>query len=77
MSNSGDIVILTRFDLIAPYIGQTEFKTLEVLNRNRGKHIIIEGPIANNNDIHDFGHSAMHTIRKWEVANPDEKVFFK
>lgn len=71
-------VNFNRLDFIDYYVGWTSYKTLDLLEFNRDKIIIINDPhslIKCKNDV--FGIEAINAIKNFIVQNNDVVIIFK
>lgn len=71
------MITLTRFDLIAKFIGHTPSKVWKILEDayKAGESVQIEGPLyLSKTDI--FGHEALETIHQFKKDHPNFKVSF-
>ena len=69
--SSGHVVECDRSELVAGYIGQTQVKTRQVIDRAKGGILFIDG--ADNlycGNSHDFGAEALATVYG-EISDPD------
>jgi hypothetical protein len=70
---TGQLVEVTRSDLVAGYVGQTAIKTTEVVNRAVGGILFIDEACALTRDV-DFGQEAVDTLVKLMEDHRDELV---
>jgi DNA polymerase III delta prime subunit len=69
------ITITSRQDFIAKYVGQTDPKTLGVLNSNLGKVVFIDEAYSLiNGDKDSFGNDALTTINRFMSEHPNEII---
>lgn len=65
-------VYFTRSDLVSSYLGETEIKTMKVLEENRGKSIHID--LAYNGEKDLYASQSLNVINEFKCANPDTNV---
>ena len=71
------ILVVSRADFVAGFLGQTALKTLELLNSARGKVLCIDEAYSlyNGSDGNDsFGMEALTTLNKFLSEHPDEII---
>lgn len=67
--------IISRADFVAPYVGQTAIKTMDLLNKNRGKVLFIDEAYSLLNDDRDsFGMEALTALNQFMSENPQDIV---
>jgi hypothetical protein len=72
VSTDDVIVITSREDFIAEYMGWTDKKTKKLLRDNMGKVVFIDEAYTLNNGYHDsYGKEAIDTLNRFMSENPD------
>lgn len=69
------ITVVSREDLVSKYLGGTDKKTKELLERNRGKVVFIDEAYSLiQNDAHEYGKEAVDVINRYMSEYPDRSI---
>lgn len=77
--HNAPILIVSRADFVAPYVGQTAEKTRKLLvdTLNQGKSLFIDEAYSLINDERDsFGYEALHELNRFMSEHPELVIIF-
>lgn len=75
MDDDDDEITVTRDDLVVDYIGLTEKKTVDFLEANRGKVILLEERNVCHGDDDIYGKQALVILNRWFKDHPEETLY--